>query len=45
MHWPLSVTIPVLNIASRSLILISCAEPSEGKAAVQSSGWEEEFTL
>lgn len=44
MHWPLSVTIPVLNIASRSLILISCAETSEGKAAVQSSGWEEEFT-
>lgn len=44
MHWPLSVTIPVLNIAGRTLILINCAEPSGGKDAVQSSGWEEEFT-
>lgn len=44
MYWPLPVTISVLKITSRALIL-SCAEPSGGKAALQSLGWEEEFTL
>lgn len=45
MHWPQPVTTPVLNESSRTLILINCAEPSGGEAAVQSSGWEEECAL